>query len=218
MLEAQEKTQKQKASEDAYNALKGYAQVITRPDRTQKRVDIDEQIELATDMYEKAKANYAGAKTDADRKEYAAQMKSANEEILDLASKAEEQINNIDLSTASAEVKAFVLSTKSAINEGLLANGTLKVDDLLGEVFSEDEFRNYGNKLNQLLANEDFDFSETSLKEQLGEEFVTACEEAGVSVDDLAEHLQELKDSGGKIEVKAPTRSEERRVGKECDV
>ena len=92
-------------------------------------------------------------------------MKSANEEILDLASKAEEQINNIDLSTASAEVKAFVLSTKSAINEGLLANGTLKVDDLLGEVFSEDEFRNYGNKLNQLLANEDFDFSETSLKE-----------------------------------------------------
>ena len=205
LLEAQEKTQKQKASEDAYNALKGYAQVITRPDRTQKRVDIDEQIELATDMYEKAKANYAGAKTDADRKEYAAQMKSANEEILDLASKAEEQINNIDLSTASAEVKAFVLSTKSAINEGLLANGTLKVDDLLGEVFSEDEFRNYGNKLNQLLANEDFDFSETSLKEQLGDEFVTACEEAGVSVDDLAEHLQELKDSGGKIEVKAPT-------------
>ncbi len=205
LLEAQEKTQKQKASEDAYNALKGYAQVITRPDRTQKRVDIDEQIELATDMYEKAKANYAGAKTDADRKEYAAQMKSANEEILDLASKAEEQINNIDLSTASAEVKAFVLSTKSAINEGLLANGTLKVDDLLGEVFSEDEFRNYGNKLNQLLANEDFDFSETSLKEQLGEEFVTACEEAGVSVDDLAEHLQELKDSGGKIEVKTPT-------------
>lgn len=205
LLEAQEKTQKQKASDDAYNALKGYAQVITRPDRTRKRVDIDEQIEIATTRYEKAKANYAGAKTDADRKEYAAQMKSANEEILDLASKAEEQINNIDLSTASAEVKAFVLSTKTAINEGLLANGTLKVDDLLGEVFSEDEFRNYGNKLNQLLANEDFDFSETSLKEQLGEEFVTACEEAGVSVDDLAEHLQELKDSGGKIEVKTPT-------------
>ncbi len=170
LLEAQEKTQKQKASEDAYNALKGYAQVITRPDRTQKRVDIDEQIEIATTRYEKAKANYAGAKTDADRKEYAAQMKSANDEILDLASKAEEQINNIDLSTASEEVKAFVLSTKTAINEGLLANGTLKVDDLLGEVFSEDEFRNYGNKLNQLLANEDFDFSETSLKEQLGEE------------------------------------------------
>ena len=205
LMEALEKNQKQEASDDAYNALKGYAQVITRPDKTQKRVDIDEQIEIATTRYENAKANYASAKTDADKKEYAAQIKSANDEILDLVSKAEEQINHIDLSTASGEVKSFVMSTKTAINEGLLANGTLSVDDLLGGVFGEDEFRNYGNKLNQLLGNKDFDFSETSLKEQLGEEFVTACEEAGISAEDLAEHLQELKDSGGKIEVKAPT-------------
>ena len=205
LMEALEKNQKQEASDDAYNALKGYAQVITRPDKTQKRVDIDEQIEIATTRYENAKANYASAKTDADKKEYAAQIKSANDEILDLVSKAEEQINHIDLSTASGEVKSFVMSTKTAINEGLLANGTLKADNLLGEVFNEDEFRNYGNKLNQLLGNKDFDFTETSLKEQLGVEFVDACEEAGISAEDLAERLQKLKDSGGKIEVKAPT-------------
>ncbi len=205
LLEAQEKTQKQKASDDAYKALKGYSQTIRKEDRTKEEITIDEQIRSATDSYNKAKQNAASAKNSQQKESYVRQMNYAEESLLDLATKAEEQINNIDLSNASAEVKAFVLSTKSAINEGLLANGTLKVKDLLGEVFNEDEFRIYGSKLNQLLENKNFEFNTTSLREQLGEEFVTACEDAGISAEDLAEHLQKLKNSGGKIEVRVPT-------------
>ena len=165
LLEAQEKTQKQKASDDAYKALKGYSQTIRKEDRTKEEITIDEQIRSATDSYNKAKQNAASAKNSQQKESYVRQMNYAEESLLDLATKAEEQINNIDLSNASAEVKAFVLSTKSAINEGLLANGTLKVKDLLGEVFNEDEFRIYGSKLNQLLENKNFEFNTTSLRE-----------------------------------------------------